>query len=86
MPAKTKEDETPEVVDRTRVVTANGRPVAVVAPMDYVQSEYDNVLQYARNVIDETDLTIRPSQDESRVLFSGDEELAISVDAVQTQK
>jgi len=86
MPATKKAREKPEVIQRTNVVTANGEPVAVVAEMEFVQSSYNEVLRYARNVIDAEDsLTIKPSVDESRVLFAADESLAVSVDAVHTE-
>lgn len=90
MPATTKTEEQPEVVKRTNVVTSNGRPVAVVAPGDYVQSNYNEVLDYARNVLDkEEGLAIRSSGEAggvSRVLFAADEELAIKIDAVQLER
>jgi hypothetical protein len=86
MPAKTAEDLKSEAADQFNVVSSNGRPVAAVAPMSYVQSNYNEALRYAREVIDHRDLTIESSVDDSRVLFTSEPSLALEVDAVQTSQ
>lgn len=85
MPATTVTEDAPEVAQRAKVVTSNGRPVAVIWDTEYVQANYNDALDFARRKIGVNEgLAIRASQDESRVMFAADENLALKVDAVKT--
>jgi hypothetical protein len=76
MPVDTATTDGDKIKDVARVLTANSRPIAVVGDMEDVQNRYDGFLQYARKMLQkegDNRLTIRPSQDESQVLFVRDD-------------